>query len=137
MTEYEQLEAAAIKNGMNLQKGDRFLSIHPSGVRSKTLLELEKPRKGSGFIISQHKNTELTNEFRGKRVSAEWVKKFIEYNNELSAELSKESSYSETQIIKLKGELRQIECKCRGEVENCQRCFGSGSYTVNALGQIV
>lgn len=38
---------------------------------------------------------------------------------------------------KLRAERRVQHCSCQGEVENCVRCDGRGSYTVDGFGNVV
>lgn len=43
----------------------------------------------------------------------------------------------DARATELRAERRQVLCPCRGEVENCTRCNGRGTYTADGYGNIV
>jgi septal ring factor EnvC (AmiA/AmiB activator) len=43
----------------------------------------------------------------------------------------------ETDAARRKAERKIVKCACRGEVENCARCYGKGQYTVDGYGNPV
>ena len=44
---------------------------------------------------------------------------------------------TEEELKRYKSERNTIDCACMGEVENCYKCFGKGSYITNGFGEIV
>ena len=44
---------------------------------------------------------------------------------------------TEEAIEKYRSERNKIDCSCMGEVENCHKCFGKGSYITDGFGEIV
>jgi hypothetical protein len=48
-----------------------------------------------------------------------------------------EAALMEKDVARRKSERSRIKCACRGEVENCARCFGAGHYFTDGFGNIV
>ncbi len=135
MIDYEKLKSIASDNGFVLEKNHTFLSLYPKGMKENRLLELEITRGGTGFIINHHRTLELTAEYKGKRVSENWMKAFISHNERIAHDFSTKVTINDDELKKLKKEVREIPCQCMGEVENCNRCFGRGTYQVKSYSQ--
>ncbi|QTP56316.1 macrodomain Ori organization protein MaoP [Billgrantia sulfidoxydans] len=56
---------------------------------------------------------------------------------EMSRILTKEKESKKNERNKKKEERVKIDCPCLGEVENCSRCYGSGSYEADGYGNPV
>lgn len=157
----EAVRSEATANGMEVYitgaspgegelEDGRLLKLCPTGLRTDVLIEIElhnfKPR------IYHHRTNELTRLYRGRTVSQEWLRKFIAHNRELAQGLVEHSNANAAAASPSAAEAQQqpprdaralkdqrlvVTCGCRGEVENCLRCFGSGSYTVDGYGNAV
>lgn len=57
--------------------------------------------------------------------------------NELDRIKLADEAQREERAAELREERRVINCPCRGEVENCPRCCGRGTYTTDGYGNIV
>jgi len=128
----------------------RLVKICPSDVPNYPLLEIEL----NGYLrLYKHRDSDLTRHYKGRRVTVEWVKQFISANAPLAAEIianrikasaPEQSSVSEPprslsleDVESLHKERIQIQCPCGGRNENCNRCYGSGSYMVDGFGHSV
>lgn len=126
----------------------RLLKLSPAGIPSRLLLEVELR---NGLRLYRHRDTELTNQYKGRRITPKWVLDFIIANSELARQLSSNPpqlkpapepspspvSYSQQELDDLHQERREVNCACGGMVENCTRCYGSGIYIVDGLGKRV
>ena len=52
-------------------------------------------------------------------------------------ERSRSKSISITQTNPKSSERHEVNCGCSGEVENCPRCYGKGTYRTDGFGTIV
>ena len=84
-----------------------------------------------------------------RTVSQEWLRKSIIDNRELAQSPVEHSNASAATVrlsaeeaqqqlprnaCDLKEKRRVVTCRCQGEVENCQWCFGSGRYFIDGYG---
>ena len=44
---------------------------------------------------------------------------------------------SENDIIERKAQRKTVTCACKGEVEDCIRCYGKGYYVIDGFGNKV
>ena len=70
-----------------------LLKVTPKGVPGKLLLELEQ--ETGEVCLYRHRDEELTKKFKGRRVSKDWVRKFLSANVELSKRLTSEHASSQ------------------------------------------
>ena len=129
-----------------------LLKVCPRGVRTRVLLEIEL----SGYEIKlyKHRNFELTAKYKGRAVTNDWLVRFIRHNQNLANEIIAEYGKSKDidcvlglpapkkaappeYIQKIKAERHNVTCACRGEVEDCVRCYGKGYYTTDGLGNAI
>lgn len=54
-----------------------------------------------------------------------------------TSQLTPAASKPQVRIEDLRSERHVVACTCRGEVEGCARCYGSGEYIKDGLGNIV
>jgi len=135
---------------------DRLLKICPVGIRINVLVEVELD--GQSTKLYRHRTSALTKRHKGSVVSAEWLKDFIASNRDRAIEIirrndfgialpeapedpmekpSPEESKGQDDPVALRGRRLTISCSCRGEVERCTRCYGSGKYVVDGYGNTV
>ena len=111
------------------------------------MLEIEK-----GNILYRHRNNQLTKEFKGRKVSLDWILNFIKQNSALAKNIIAEEKnkpeidktphikpepYSEEEIKKLRLQRNTVHCSCGGMQDNCTNCFGKGYYITDGLGKKV
>lgn len=127
----------------------RLLKISPKDVPSWPLLEVEL----NGYLrLYKHRDSELTRQYKGRRLTADWVLKFISANTTLAAEISANRAkslpaepvsapepppLSPADAESLYKERITVQCSCGGRIEDCNRCYGSGSYVVDGFGHSV
>lgn len=126
----------------------RLLKLSPIGVPSRPLLEIEM---SNGLRLYKHKDSALTRQYKGRSITPKWVLGFIEANAEIAQHISnnppapkprpepppKSAPYTQQELYSLQKERNEVSCQCRGMTEDCRRCFGSGHYTVDGLGNRV
>jgi hypothetical protein len=125
----------------------RLLKLAPIGVPSRPLLEIEQ---NNGLRLYKHRDAAATRQYKGRPISAKWVFGFISANSELARQLSNAQPppkpsepppppmpYSQQELDALHRERHEQSCSCRGMSENCPRCYGSGKYVVDGLGNRV
>ena len=128
----------------------RLLKIAPKGLRTRVLLEIDFQWRQ--MRIYRHRTQDLTDKHRGDSVSIGWIVGFIEANTKYAEHLATASTADHSEEVRLKvaaqksqkpsaQELKHkrllVECKCRGEVEKCNRCQGSGQYWTDGFGNIL
>ena len=140
-------------------KDGRLLKICPTGILSRVLIEIEAD--WSMIRLYRHRTKELTRKYKGRPLSTKWLQQFIKENRPLALQLIEENTFGHANIDDIDEEhnrpllksqiadqnvkehlpLRQQRivhlCSCRGEVEKCIRCFGSGSYATDEFGNPV
>lgn len=69
--------------------------------------------------------------------TVEWerIKESDRLNRE--ADLARRKAERTADFARRKAECTTVKCSCGGAVENCNRCFGAGEYTVDGLGNPV
>lgn len=126
----------------------RLLKIYPAGVPSRLILVIEYQ---DGLRLYRHRSQDLTSEFKGRKVTEEWVVGFISANEGLAREIVAEvasssreqpiqkppAPFTQSEIEGLRAQRSVVSCSCGGMAENCNRCFGRGSYVVDGLGNAV
>lgn len=148
------LKKAAAAGMDGVKEGNAFI-LYPKGRRNVVLLEITPHDTASAqFRLVQHRNPELTLHHRGKKVSADWVFRFIaehansdgrathKRNGEPSLKSYRSDSPSQTsanrqpttRVNQKSSFSREVECPCSGDVENCAFCFGRGLYRVDEHG---
>lgn len=136
----------------------RLLKICPKGVRTRVLLEVEAswsgldPRPWNHYKLYRHRTSELTDKYKGRLISTEWVIEFIRNNKSLAAKIAsthQESepkpdsgaatpapvSMSDEELQRRRDERHTVVCFCRGEVESCVYCYGAGHYQTDGFGK--
>ncbi len=126
----------------------RLLKLSPAGVPSRPLLEIEMI---DGLRLYKHKDSTLTREYKGRSITSKWILGFIAANAEAAQHISKNppapkyepepppnpAPYTQKELDDLHIERHEVSCSCRGVTESCGRCYGSGRYTVDGLGNRV
>jgi hypothetical protein len=126
----------------------RLLKLHPKGVPSRQLLEIELDQT---LRIYKHRELGLTEQFKGRSVTVRWVLGFIAANAVLARQVSQDRERTPTinesvapptpfapeELQALQAERHSVSCFCRGLFETCLRCYGTGAYVVDGLGNPV
>jgi hypothetical protein len=126
----------------------RLLKLIPRGVPTRPLLEIELD--GATPRIYKHRESDLTARFKGRAVTATWVAGFISANSALAHELlsnhavprtpqraSEPQPFVPMEWAALHAERHTVTCSCGGRTETCSRCFGTGTYQVDGLGNAI
>lgn len=126
----------------------RLLKLCPKGVKSRVLLEIESNH--SDYKLYKHRNLALTNKYKGRIVTEEWIINFIKHNKSVAEEIlasqtenarepereeSKLQPLSDDEIQNRKNERHTVTCSCHGEVEDCANCYGKGYYVTDGFGK--
>lgn len=126
----------------------RLLKICPKGVRTRVLLEIEAG--WGGYKLYRHRSSELTERYKGRQITPDWIIGFLRNNASLAAEIAADNPspelspprtpapkplpLSDDEIEEKRKERRTVSCLCRGEVEDCMYCFGKGFYEIDGFG---
>lgn len=127
----------------------RLLKICPKGVRTRVLLEIEAT--WGGYKLYRHRSSDLTEKYKGRQITRDWVIAFLKNNAVVAAEIGADNSpaepkpvlltrpkplpLSDEEIEKKRNERRMVSCSCRGEVEDCMYCSGKGFYETDGFGK--
>ena len=122
------LEIKAQSCGFEIRLIGGLLKFTPKGVYSKVFLELEQPEFRPYAVIYNHRTHELTQMHKGKRVTKDWISRFLEYNSkEANDEIEKKGSLdpkkSQTPVNSIDRSPRKLVARTR-----CPECQGMGSW---------
>ena len=126
----------------------RLLKLSPAGVPSRPLLAIEL---SDGLRLYKHKDSALTRQYKGRSITPKWVLGFIAANIDTARHIHNDppapksepeprpspAAYTQQELDELHQERHEVSCSCGGTAENCGRCYGSGRYTVDGLGNRV